>query len=174
MPRPHNTHSATISCRLSSTIMSATPNAYLRTCSMRRNHPQIRLAVTHCILLSYLCLEHTLTFSRSTAWVLREAADRSSLCGRSKCAETTATLTPSDISTRPHKRAVSWEREVRHTAHAQKNTQQQRHPRRTATKSLAHIHTNDRNERGAAHPNPRRCSLLLSSPTDWHCVPHSQ
>ncbi|ESS55565.1 hypothetical protein TCDM_12954 [Trypanosoma cruzi Dm28c] len=83
----------------------------------------------------------------------------------------------SDISThstRPHKRAVSWEREVRRTAHAQKNTQQQRHPRRTATKSLAHIHTNDRNERGAAHPNPRRCSLLLSAATDWHCIPHSQ
>ncbi|EKF99882.1 hypothetical protein TCSYLVIO_009192 [Trypanosoma cruzi] len=33
MPRPHNTHNATISCRLSSTKMSATPNAYWRTCS---------------------------------------------------------------------------------------------------------------------------------------------
>ncbi|ESS62699.1 hypothetical protein TCDM_09627 [Trypanosoma cruzi Dm28c] len=38
MPRPHNTHSATLSCRLSSTIMNATPNAYWRTCSMRWNH----------------------------------------------------------------------------------------------------------------------------------------
>ncbi|RNF04847.1 hypothetical protein TcG_10901 [Trypanosoma cruzi] len=54
MPRPHNTHSATISCRLSSTIMSATPNTYWRTCSMRRNHPQIRFAVMNCILLSSL------------------------------------------------------------------------------------------------------------------------
>ncbi|ESS60815.1 unspecified product [Trypanosoma cruzi Dm28c] len=35
MPRPH---SATMSCRLSSTIISATPNAYWRTCSMCCNH----------------------------------------------------------------------------------------------------------------------------------------
>ncbi|ESS61734.1 hypothetical protein TCDM_10654 [Trypanosoma cruzi Dm28c] len=54
MPRPHNTHSATMSCRLSSTIMSATPNAYWPTCSMRCNHPRIRLAVMHCSLLSSL------------------------------------------------------------------------------------------------------------------------
>ncbi|RNC37910.1 hypothetical protein TcCL_NonESM12902 [Trypanosoma cruzi] len=106
MPRPHNTHSATISCRLSSPIMSATPNAYWRTCSMR------------CISVPSLCLEQTLPSSQSTAWMPREAADRSSVCGRSKCAETTATLTPSDISTHstlPHKRAVPWEREVRRT-----------------------------------------------------------
>ncbi|RNF02177.1 hypothetical protein TcG_11303 [Trypanosoma cruzi] len=177
MPRPHNTHSATISCRLSSTIMSATLNAYWRTCSMRWNHTvdQVgRHALHLSVLVVLLADPHILSIH---GLVLQEAADRSSVCGRSKCAETTATLTPSDISThstRPHKRAVSWEREVRRTAHAQKNTQQQRHPRRTATKSLAHIHTNDRNERGAAHPNPRRCSLLLSSPTDWHCIPHSQ
>ncbi|EKF27968.1 hypothetical protein MOQ_008298, partial [Trypanosoma cruzi marinkellei] len=56
-----NTHSTTISCRLSSTIMSATPNAYWRTCSMHCNHSRIRLAVMHCtFLLSYFCLEQTL------------------------------------------------------------------------------------------------------------------
>ncbi|RNC51762.1 hypothetical protein TcCL_ESM11087, partial [Trypanosoma cruzi] len=42
MPRPRNTHSATMSCRLSSTIMSATLNAYWRTCSMRCNHMPVR------------------------------------------------------------------------------------------------------------------------------------
>ncbi|RNC51817.1 hypothetical protein TcCL_ESM11030 [Trypanosoma cruzi] len=68
MPRPRKAHSATMSCRLSSTIMSATPNAYWRTCSMRCNHTWIRLAVTHCILLSSLCLDQTLTSSQSTAW----------------------------------------------------------------------------------------------------------
>ncbi|RNC43866.1 hypothetical protein TcCL_NonESM06431 [Trypanosoma cruzi] len=61
MPRLRNTHSATISCRLSSPIMSAKPNAYCHTCSMRRNHPPIRLAVMHCISVSSLCLEQTLT-----------------------------------------------------------------------------------------------------------------
>ncbi|RNC46981.1 hypothetical protein TcCL_NonESM03107 [Trypanosoma cruzi] len=55
--------------------MSATPNAYWHTCSMRRNHTPVRLAVMHCILLSSFCLEQTLTFSRSTAWELREAAE---------------------------------------------------------------------------------------------------
>ncbi|RNC46869.1 hypothetical protein TcCL_NonESM03256 [Trypanosoma cruzi] len=59
MPPPRNTHSTKMSCCLCSTIMSATPNAYLRTCSMRWNHPRIRLAVMHCILLSSLCLEQT-------------------------------------------------------------------------------------------------------------------
>ncbi|KAF5216115.1 hypothetical protein ECC02_011131 [Trypanosoma cruzi] len=72
MPRPRNSHSATMSCRLSSPIMSATPNAYWRTCSMRCNHTRIRLAVMHRILLSSLCLEQTLTSSQSTAWVLQE------------------------------------------------------------------------------------------------------
>ncbi|ESS61890.1 unspecified product [Trypanosoma cruzi Dm28c] len=176
MPLPRNTHSTTISCRPSSTIMSATPNAYWRTCSMRWNHTvdQVGRHALHLVVLLVLRADpHILSIH---GLVLREAADRSSVCG-SKCAETTATLTPSDISThstRPHKRAVSWGREARRTAHARGHKKQQRHPRRTATKSLAHIHTNDRNERGAAHPNPRRCSLLLSSPTDWHCVPHSQ
>ncbi|RNF10604.1 hypothetical protein TcG_09471 [Trypanosoma cruzi] len=60
----------------------------------------------HCILLSSLCLERTLTSSQSTAWVLREAANRCHFCKRSKCAETTATLTPSHISTLPHKGGV--------------------------------------------------------------------
>ncbi|RNC52662.1 hypothetical protein TcCL_ESM10078 [Trypanosoma cruzi] len=57
MPRPRNTHSATMSCRLSSTITSATPNAYWRTCSMRCNQMPIRLAVMHCSFLSF-CLWH--------------------------------------------------------------------------------------------------------------------
>ncbi|RNC54520.1 hypothetical protein TcCL_ESM08054 [Trypanosoma cruzi] len=82
-----------MSCRLSSPIMSATPNAYWRTCSMRCNHTRIRLAVMHRILLSSLCLEQTLTSSQSTAWALQETADRSNVCGRSECAETTATIT---------------------------------------------------------------------------------
>ncbi|RNE99325.1 hypothetical protein TcG_12176, partial [Trypanosoma cruzi] len=38
MPLPRNTHSTTMSCRLSSTIMNATPNNYWRTCSTHRNH----------------------------------------------------------------------------------------------------------------------------------------
>ncbi|RNC32814.1 hypothetical protein TcCL_Unassigned04547, partial [Trypanosoma cruzi] len=59
MPRLRNTHSATMSCRLSSKIMSATPNAYWRTFAMRCNHTPVRLAVTHCIFLSSLWLEHT-------------------------------------------------------------------------------------------------------------------
>ncbi|EKF29420.1 hypothetical protein MOQ_006799 [Trypanosoma cruzi marinkellei] len=41
MALPQNTHSATMSCRLSSTIMSATPNTYWRKCSMRCNHARI-------------------------------------------------------------------------------------------------------------------------------------
>ncbi|KAF5215426.1 hypothetical protein ECC02_011893 [Trypanosoma cruzi] len=57
MPRPRNKHSATMSCRLSSTITSATPNAYWRTCPMRCNHTRIRLAVMHCSLVSF-CLWH--------------------------------------------------------------------------------------------------------------------
>ncbi|ESS62275.1 hypothetical protein TCDM_10066 [Trypanosoma cruzi Dm28c] len=65
---PRNTHSATLSCRLSSTIMSATPNAYWRTCSMRCYHPRIRLAVMKCISSTPFRLEQTLTSSRSTAW----------------------------------------------------------------------------------------------------------
>ncbi|RNC35713.1 hypothetical protein TcCL_Unassigned01375 [Trypanosoma cruzi] len=73
MPRPRNTHSATISCRLFSPMMSATPNAYLRTCSMRWNHPRIRLAVMKCISSTSFGLEQTLKSSQSTAWVLREA-----------------------------------------------------------------------------------------------------
>ncbi|RNE96926.1 hypothetical protein TcG_12807 [Trypanosoma cruzi] len=72
-------------------------NAYWRTCSMRWNHPRIRLAVMNCILLSSLCLGQTLPSSRSTAWVLREAAERCHFCGRSKCAETTATHAPSHL-----------------------------------------------------------------------------
>ncbi|RNC33568.1 hypothetical protein TcCL_Unassigned03728, partial [Trypanosoma cruzi] len=102
MPQPRNTHSATVSCRLSSPIMNATPNVYSRTCSMRCNHRPIRLAVMNCILSSSVYLEQTLTFSQSTAWVLREAAERRHVCGRSKCGETTATLTPSHISTSLH------------------------------------------------------------------------
>ncbi|RNC40559.1 hypothetical protein TcCL_NonESM09954 [Trypanosoma cruzi] len=128
-------------------------------------------------LVVFLVLGADSHTSRSTAWVLREAADRSSVCGRSKCAEKKATLTPSRISThstRPHKRAVPWGREVRRTAYAQKDTQQQRHPRRTPTKRHAHSQTHGCNERGAAHPNPRRCSLLLTAATDWIGVPHSQ
>ncbi|ESS60256.1 hypothetical protein TCDM_12186 [Trypanosoma cruzi Dm28c] len=59
MPRPHNTHSATMSCRLPSPIMSATTKNYWRTCSMRCNHTWIRLAVMHCISLSSLSMRHT-------------------------------------------------------------------------------------------------------------------
>ncbi|RNF00756.1 hypothetical protein TcG_11867 [Trypanosoma cruzi] len=57
-----------MSCRLSSTIMSATPNNYWRTCSMRCNHTWIRLAVMHCISLSSLSMRQALTSSQSTAW----------------------------------------------------------------------------------------------------------
>ncbi|RNC36488.1 hypothetical protein TcCL_Unassigned00538 [Trypanosoma cruzi] len=66
---------AATSCRPSSPIMSATPNAYWRTCSMRCNHTPVRLAVMHCISLSSFCLEQTLTPSQSTAWELREATE---------------------------------------------------------------------------------------------------
>ncbi|KAF5216114.1 hypothetical protein ECC02_011150 [Trypanosoma cruzi] len=100
MPRPRNTHSATVSCRLSSPIMSATPNAYWRTCCIRRKHPRIRLAVMHCSMFSSLCLEQTHSSPQSTAWELREAAERCQLCGRSRCAETMATLAHS--LTHPH------------------------------------------------------------------------
>ncbi|RNC41043.1 mucin TcMUC [Trypanosoma cruzi] len=51
--------------------MSATPNKYWRTCSMRRNHTPIRLAVMRRVLSSF-CLEQTLTSSKSTAWALQE------------------------------------------------------------------------------------------------------
>ncbi|RNC39286.1 hypothetical protein TcCL_NonESM11379 [Trypanosoma cruzi] len=66
---------AATSCRPSSPIMSATPNAYWRTCSMRCNHTPVRLAVMHCISFSSLCMKQTLTPSQSTAWELREAAE---------------------------------------------------------------------------------------------------
>ncbi|EKF32193.1 hypothetical protein MOQ_003960 [Trypanosoma cruzi marinkellei] len=60
-----------MSCRLSSPIMSATPNAYWRTCSMHYNHTRIRLAIMHCILLSssYLWRHHNVVWpAASQCW----------------------------------------------------------------------------------------------------------
>ncbi|RNF04873.1 hypothetical protein TcG_11154 [Trypanosoma cruzi] len=59
MPRPRNTHSATMSCRLSSTIMNATPNAYWRTCSMRWNHTvdQVCRHALHLVVLVVLVVD---------------------------------------------------------------------------------------------------------------------
>ncbi|EKF31150.1 hypothetical protein MOQ_005017, partial [Trypanosoma cruzi marinkellei] len=170
---------AATSCRFSSPIMSATPNAYRRTCSMRCNHTRIRLAVMHCILLlSSFCLEQTLPHPiNPRPRNLREAAKRCRLCERRKCAETTATLAPSHVSappTLPHTRAVSWGKEARRTAHARGHTQQQHHPRRTATYSHAHnTHTRPHGKRNGAHPSTHRCLLLLSHLRRIG-VPHSQ
>ncbi|RNC35916.1 regulator of sigma E protease [Trypanosoma cruzi] len=85
----------------------------------------------HCLLPSSLCLEQTLPSSRSTAWVLREAANRCHLC-----------KDPNVRKQRPHSlhhtsplfrtRAVPWGSEARRTAHAQGHKQKQCHPRRTA------------------------------------------
>ncbi|KAF5216038.1 hypothetical protein ECC02_011225 [Trypanosoma cruzi] len=148
-PRPRNTHSATMSCRLSSPMMSATPNAYLRTCSMRWNHPRIRLAVMNCILLSSLCLEQTLPSSRSTAWVLREAAEKCHFCGRSRCAETTATLTPShlrSLHSPTHKGGVMGKRSPPHSACTRAQTKAMPSTSHRKIEPCAQ-HTHGRNER---------------------------
>ncbi|KAF5219239.1 hypothetical protein ECC02_007745 [Trypanosoma cruzi] len=173
MPRPHNTHSATMSCRLSSPMMSATPNAYLRTCSMRWNHPRIRLAVMNCISVSSLCLEPTLPSSRSTAWVLREAAKRSSVCGRRKYAETTATLTHlRSLYSPTNKDGGMGKGSPPHSARTKAYV--------AATPSTSHCkiepcaqHTHGRKERDVTHPGPR-CCFFLSSPTNWNYAPFSQ
>ncbi|RNC36772.1 hypothetical protein TcCL_Unassigned00242, partial [Trypanosoma cruzi] len=119
MPRPRNTHSATVSCRLSSPIMNATPYVCRCTCSMRCNHRPIRLAVMNCILSSSVYLEQTLTSSQSTAWCC-ERLPRGATCveeanvgkQRPPSLPHTSPL-PSAV---PHKRAVSWGRDARRTA----------------------------------------------------------
>ncbi|ESS60763.1 hypothetical protein TCDM_11683 [Trypanosoma cruzi Dm28c] len=86
-----------MSCRHSAPIMSATQNAYWRTFAMRCNHTRISLTVTHCISLS-LWLEH-LPSSQSTAWCCKRLTRGFTFEWKTTCAETTATLTPSHIST---------------------------------------------------------------------------
>ncbi|EKF32172.1 hypothetical protein MOQ_003981 [Trypanosoma cruzi marinkellei] len=94
------------------------------------------------------------TSSQSTAWKLREAAKRCHLCGKRKSAETTATLTPSHISspsTLPQTRA-----------HAEA-------PPSTSHRKIQPCaqHTHSRNKRDEARPTPRCSPSHLSSPTDW-------
>ncbi|RNC42212.1 hypothetical protein TcCL_NonESM08189 [Trypanosoma cruzi] len=140
-----------MSCRLSSTIMSATPNAYWHTCSMRRNHPQISLAVMHCILLSFLCLEQTLTPLDPRPGCCERLPRGATFVEEANVWEQRPPSLPHTypLPLRPHKRAVSWGREARRTVHAQGHKQKQRHPCRNATKSLAHrTHTAATKETG--------------------------
>ncbi|ESS55636.1 hypothetical protein TCDM_12879 [Trypanosoma cruzi Dm28c] len=153
-----------MSCRHSAPIMSTTPSKYSRTCSMRCNHPRIRLAVMHCSLLS-LWLEQTHTSSQSTAWCCKRLS-RSTM--RVKFPDVRKQRPPSYISahsTHPHTRAVPWGRETQRTAHAQINMHQQRHPRRTATE--IHAHSTNTAATNGMHPTQQRGRSLLPSPADW-------
>ncbi|RNC51933.1 hypothetical protein TcCL_ESM10904 [Trypanosoma cruzi] len=103
-----------MSCRLSSTIMSATPNAYWRTCSMRCNHTRIRLAVMHCISSTSFGLEQTLTSSPSTArcceWLSRSTmrVKFSNVRGGVGSHPRSAPHTSPAPSTRPHTMPKTW------------------------------------------------------------------
>ncbi|RNC41575.1 hypothetical protein TcCL_NonESM08832 [Trypanosoma cruzi] len=123
--------------------------------------------------------------SRSTAWVLRKAAERCHFCGRSKCAGTTATLTPSHIRSlySPTQKGGAVGREARRTAHAQGHKQKQCHTCRTAIKSLAH-NTHTAAKRGTRriqlhgavlYFSPSRRIGIASHTRSWRIgVPHSQ
>ncbi|RNC45497.1 hypothetical protein TcCL_NonESM04745 [Trypanosoma cruzi] len=147
--------------------MSATSNAYWRTCSMRCKHTadQVGRHALHLVVL----LQQTLTSSQSTAWVLREAAEWCHLCGRTKCAETTATLTPSHISTtftvpHTHKGGVMGKRRPPHSACTRAHA--------IATPSTSHRkivpcaqHTHGRNNRDRDASNSTALSFTSPLPS---------
>ncbi|RNC46983.1 hypothetical protein TcCL_NonESM03109 [Trypanosoma cruzi] len=155
--------------------MSATPNAYWRTCSMRCNHTPVRLAVMHCILS--FCLEQTLTFSRSTAWELREAAE---WCHVSEDPNVRKQRPPS----LPHKSSLPSLSRTQGRCHVEGKPAAQHMHRDTHNSRAINVapqgiamrtaHTQKQGKRDGASPNPRCSPLLLSSPADWHCVPHPQ
>ncbi|RNC33922.1 hypothetical protein TcCL_Unassigned03332 [Trypanosoma cruzi] len=136
MPQPRNTHSATMSCRLPSPIVSATPNAYRRTRPTRCNHKPIRLAVIKCVSFSSFSKpSHPLSpRSGSHEGTLSEAPPlwKTSICVEESAVTHTQFLTsPRSLHSSTHKDGVMGN-EVRRTAHARGHTQKQRHPRRTA------------------------------------------
>ncbi|RNC32366.1 hypothetical protein TcCL_Unassigned05027 [Trypanosoma cruzi] len=124
-PRPRNTHSTTTSCRLSSTIMSATSNTYWRTCSMRCNHTRIRLAVMYCVSWS--------SFSKPSHPLNPRLGCCERLPSGATCVEEANVrkqrppslhhTSPQPSLSRTPTRAVSWGREDRRTAHARGHMQ---------------------------------------------------
>ncbi|RNF05939.1 hypothetical protein TcG_10829 [Trypanosoma cruzi] len=161
-----------MSCCLSSTIMNATPNAYCRTCSMRRNHPRIRLAVMHCISLS-LWLEQRHKSSQSTAWC----------CKRLTRGFTCVEFPYVREQLQPSLPQISPPFHTKGRCHGKGKSAAQRMHKSTRSSSAIQFaleqrgmrtYTHGRKEREMAHPTPRCWALLLSSSTDWHCVPHSQ
>ncbi|RNC39611.1 hypothetical protein TcCL_NonESM11014 [Trypanosoma cruzi] len=118
-PRPRNTHSTTTSCRLSSAIMSATPNAYWRTCSMRRNHTadQVGHHAPRLVVLLLGANPHILSIH---VLLLQEAAEwchlwKKQMCGNNGHAHSLTHLHSVRFPT--HKGGVMWKRCPPHSAY---------------------------------------------------------
>ncbi|EKF32192.1 hypothetical protein MOQ_003962, partial [Trypanosoma cruzi marinkellei] len=100
--------------------------------------------------------------------VLQEAAKKCQVCGRPKCAEAAATLTPSRLSapsTRSHTRAVLGNRKRSPTHNTCINTQQQQcHPGCTAREIYAHRTPTTAGKKGQGASKNRAVSLTSLCP----------